>query len=1135
MSVRDEITRIETAKSDIEAAIEACGVDVPDDKKISTYAAYISKIPEAVFSELNVDSVGGNDSFIKTIEQVNGKINATTGGLVSSSNSGLAPAIGSAAASTITTRADEWVLTSTKGAIPTWRKLPDKAFLNTTYAVATNTTNGLMSSTDKAKLDSINNNAKENVQSDWNETSTTSDAYIKNKPIIPTVRNSSIKIQVNGSDHATFTLNQATDKTINIPNTTYSVVSTSTNGLAPKVTDTTKYLRGDGTWATPTNTTYTAMTPAEAKSGTATTARSITAKVLHDKIAEMIPILSLTTSGDGNAVTGMSVSDHAITLTKGSTFSLNGHTHATNKITALTGYSNQHQADPGTLTTSDTLNQALAKLAYRTNYAYNLVTIANNKNGEIENLQEILDVLSGIKDTETIKTIVGNYLPLSGGQMSGNVTWKNGTGHSTTLPGHIFRNTYNTTDGNVYDHYFPSECTTNTFANLRVRSVDSATNFKVLRFGGDGTFTWNGNPVVHSKTPTKILNTVGTYKLWASVNQQSPKYCDTITYTVTKNSDNSYTKLFNVNASMNVASLSVTNLKVTGGYGQYKTGWNDTTPAIIYTRQFDPSSYYPILKVTTSSDHVFNLGGIGNTFGIFGYHYKEYIEQDKNGVSYGVYFDLQTDENSTVIKSLYPHDVEHTLGRYYKYIKTDGTTATAYNQWGCVYTKKIERRDGTALHLTSPSGVALRYNDSDTTSVILNDKAFKPYAATAATTNGINLGTDADRWNTLFSKSGNFSTSVLTPTLYGTGTLNLRGSTSATNYVKLTNGSMYPNSSNTLNLGASGYEWSNVYAKKLYGTLNNALTIKLDGGNTTGTTFTFNNSGSTNINITPESIRTSRVVVGVKGSNLTGTYGYKIGTLPASSGETYDSLHIVGNIGGWESYTKSVININIGRRGGNYFTGVVHNTGYEGRWDIGIRASDGAVLIITKDTFVTWSLEIFKHLQGTINVSTSGEAIRESLSSLDGISLLSSSTYVLRTKNPSTANGIAYFDSSKVLQSHTNIKVSGNSLQASGGFYEESDERLKTFYDDVKVDFDKLSKIPKKYFTWNERDCGMQIGTSAQEIQKIYPELVNCDENGTLNVSYSKLSIIALKAIDQLCAEIEDLKLQVSCLKTKTV
>ena len=53
-------------------------------------------------------------------------------------------------------------------------------------ATATTSANGLMSSTDKSKLDGIAAGAEVNVQSDWNEASTTSDAYIKNKPSIPT-------------------------------------------------------------------------------------------------------------------------------------------------------------------------------------------------------------------------------------------------------------------------------------------------------------------------------------------------------------------------------------------------------------------------------------------------------------------------------------------------------------------------------------------------------------------------------------------------------------------------------------------------------------------------------------------------------------------------------------------------------------------------------------------------------------------------------------------------------------------------------------------------------------------------------------------------------------------------------------
>lgn len=55
------------------------------------------------------------------------------------------------------------------------------------YSVATESADGLMSSSDKTKLDGIAIGAEVNVQSDWDITDTSSDAYIKNKPAIPTV------------------------------------------------------------------------------------------------------------------------------------------------------------------------------------------------------------------------------------------------------------------------------------------------------------------------------------------------------------------------------------------------------------------------------------------------------------------------------------------------------------------------------------------------------------------------------------------------------------------------------------------------------------------------------------------------------------------------------------------------------------------------------------------------------------------------------------------------------------------------------------------------------------------------------------------------------------------------------------
>lgn len=56
---------------------------------------------------------------------------------------------------------------------------------DTTYSDATTSASGLMSPTDKTKLNGIAAGAEVNVQANWNETDTDSDSYIQNKPTIP--------------------------------------------------------------------------------------------------------------------------------------------------------------------------------------------------------------------------------------------------------------------------------------------------------------------------------------------------------------------------------------------------------------------------------------------------------------------------------------------------------------------------------------------------------------------------------------------------------------------------------------------------------------------------------------------------------------------------------------------------------------------------------------------------------------------------------------------------------------------------------------------------------------------------------------------------------------------------------------
>ena len=98
----------------------------------------------------------------------------------------------------------------------------------------------------------------------------------------------------------------------------------------------------------------------------------------------------------------------------------------------------------------------------------------------------------------------------------------------------------------------------------------------------------------------------------------------------------------------------------------------------------------------------------------------------------------------------------------------------------------------------------------------------------------------------------------------------------------------------------------------------------------------------------------------------------------------------------------------------------------------------------------------------------------------------------------------------------TEVKVENNKIYASNGFYQSSDERLKSFEDGIEVDLDKLCALRKSYFRYKNDTDNRQIGVSAQEVSQIYPEIVSKDENGYLSVDYAKLSVIALKAIDEL-------------------
>lgn len=92
--------------------------------------------------------------------------------------------------------------------------------------------------------------------------------------------------------------------------------------------------------------------------------------------------------------------------------------------------------------------------------------------------------------------------------------------------------------------------------------------------------------------------------------------------------------------------------------------------------------------------------------------------------------------------------------------------------------------------------------------------------------------------------------------------------------------------------------------------------------------------------------------------------------------------------------------------------------------------------------------------------------------------------------------------------------IANNNITATAYYY-SSDKKLKTNIIPIKNALDKILALNGYFFTWkktNKKD----IGVIAQEVETIFPELVQTNDQGYKSVEYGNLVAPLIEAIKEL-------------------
>lgn len=88
----------------------------------------------------------------------------------------------------------------------------------------------------------------------------------------------------------------------------------------------------------------------------------------------------------------------------------------------------------------------------------------------------------------------------------------------------------------------------------------------------------------------------------------------------------------------------------------------------------------------------------------------------------------------------------------------------------------------------------------------------------------------------------------------------------------------------------------------------------------------------------------------------------------------------------------------------------------------------------------------------------------------------------------------------------------------------KSDARLKNVLGEVNLTVEQIAAMPAVQFTWkNRNDKRVHVGTLAQQVQKVLPEVVGSTDDDILTVAYSEAAFVSVVKLAQRVLKLEEL------------